>query len=407
MKVKKLIILIASVILLATAAPAAVAAYSPDPGSFSEAVTAANQEMQDLWRMSNFFSTSVTGKPVNESTWNAGITLRNKQTHALVFGNPHGDIKNGYHRYLGYAKTDEDFSNIQFPIEVWGRSHIEDYDWIEHPWTDPRVWAAWGRFYSTPFDDDVTGNHPLPLETREQFNKSIIIGLLYEYYQGKQIAGDGVWDVDWIRFVHVYQPPTAYSWGMGRAWNLGSDGGIYYKTFSIAPLNWNYFAVKPDSATIDVGETVQYKAFFNNSEVTTLSTWSVGSASIATISADIGQATGVAPGSTSITATYTPSGGSTLSDSATLVVNEKKPETPATPANPGSSDNPSGDNPGSGSGGSGSLTFQAHSQPGTIDVLTGQPGPIITRTPGTAKWTDTVTAMLTTPEPPRPSKPVV
>jgi hypothetical protein len=138
--------------------------------------------------------------------------------------------------------------------------------------------------------------------------------------------------------------------------------------------------VTPASFTINVGDPPeQYTATYypngqsqgNGQEVTMQSTWSGDNNSVATIETNTGLATGVSAGSTNISASYMPPDGSAMTGTANLKVQAQQ-QLPGGQV-------------------SGVLRFTAVGQAGS------------SRPAGTAKWTDTVTAKLTSDAPPQPT----
>jgi hypothetical protein len=155
-------------------------------------------------------------------------------------------------------------------------------------------------------------------------------------------------------------------------------------TASVVPVvgaTQSALLVTPSSATINVGSSQQYTdQYYPNGvsqgapqDVTNSSAWSDDDNSVATIGADNGLATGAAAGTTTVTASYTPPGGSALSGTAGLAVQQQQQ---------------------TGGGGTGALTFQAYNQ-ANIQTLYGQQvGGTLKRGPNIALWTDSVTATL-------------
>jgi hypothetical protein len=136
--------------------------------------------------------------------------------------------------------------------------------------------------------------------------------------------------------------------------------------------------VTPSTATVPAGGTKQYistyysngKAKVNGQDVTNYSAWTVNDPTIATIQYATGLATGKKAGTTQIKAEY-----AGLTGKAEIIVTQ--------PATPGGTNTP------------GSLKLQAYSQRAQ-DIYGNWHDPEA-RTPGTAKWTDSVTATLTLP----------
>ena len=119
----------------------------------------------------------------------------------------------------------------------------KNYDWISFPWDDTRLikFLNGKLVKNKKFDGDPRWK-PLIIKG--------FSGLSLEEYNGKPIYG-GTKDLPWHEYVHIFQPPTEYTWGVGRMWNRCRDGNIYYKTVCLPPTFW---AVMPGfSLIIDPG----------------------------------------------------------------------------------------------------------------------------------------------------------
>lgn len=339
----------------------------------------------------------------------------------LVYGSPHGDFSEGRYRYAGYDLYGEDVTNLAFrPDQNANGANFDEQDWVKEPWKN------------------VSGTIETPYDGNKEYEPALWSGIYWLNTttgaggtgQGNGFAidlndGNALWG-NLYQYAHILIPETTYTWGIARMWHW-KDGSLWYTTIPLPPLiiiQQPQLVVTPSSASIGVGGTQQYTATYfpsgqangSGQDVTTQSVWSDDNNSIATIGAGTGLATGASPGTTNITATYTPSGGERLTGAATLTVTGA----PAGSQNPpsGSSgnggnnppDNPpdNPDNPPANPG-SGTLTFQAVNQATVSTVplytLDGKPAKKITRPPNTAKWTDTVTATLApaAPVPPKGS----
>jgi hypothetical protein len=179
------------------------------------------------------------------------------------------------------------------------------------------------------------------------------------------------------------------------------NGSLWYITIPLPPqvvMQQPVLEVIPPSATVDVGGTQQFDdIYYDNGQVnkvTTQSTWSSGSTSIATIGANTGAAQGVSAGTTNIVATYTPPDVNTLTVTATLAVlaQQQSGSSQTGTGTSGTGTSGTGSNNGGPTGQvSGALSFTAVSQAGA------------SRPAGTAEWTDMVTARLTSDAPPAPT----
>jgi len=224
------------------------------PQTLSEIQEIANKEIEDNYGRTDYLTDkNANNKPIKHHT----LTVKGLTSSVIAYGEPYGDIgSNGEPRCLGEDVNGVPFSNIKFPIEVWGREHIEDYNWIKEPWNSDEVQRQYGYL-----DKENLFLY------KPKFNQSIIKGLLLEEYQGKSIAGSGVENINWHEYVYVYQPPTTYTWGMGRMWNQ-SGGRIYYKTVCMPPLGLefpDFYPTGETSYTGNPGEPVNIQVTLHNS----------------------------------------------------------------------------------------------------------------------------------------------
>ncbi|BAF58351.1 hypothetical membrane protein [Pelotomaculum thermopropionicum SI] len=150
----------------------------------------------------------------------------------LVYGDPHGDYKDGQYRYLGYTLDGEDYTNVAFPPDASHTGYFEDQQWIIWPWADSDVTAN----YTIEFNNNLDGTN--------RYAQNIRQGILVYYtdpnnannYQVKGIAPETLdfWD-NIHQYIHVLAPPTKWAWGIGRMFRYGSGGQINYITVPLMP----------------------------------------------------------------------------------------------------------------------------------------------------------------------------
>jgi hypothetical protein len=170
----------------------------------------------------------------------------------------------------------------------------------------------------------------------------------------------------------------------------GTNGNTTASAVPVVGATQPALLVTPSSATINVGSSQQYTDQYypkgvsqgDPQDVTDQSTWSAGSSAVASIGANTGLATGKAQGATTISASYTPPGGSAFSATAGLAVQQQQQPV---------------------SGGAGTLTFQAYNQANIQTLYGRQVGGTLKRGPNIALWTDSVTATIAVPQPPIPT----
>ncbi|MCL6479852.1 MAG: hypothetical protein K6T65_15885, partial [Peptococcaceae bacterium] len=157
----------------------------------------------------------------------------------LVYGQPHGDYRDGQYRYLGYtlfkdpaSGAKEDYTNVAFPPDVAHTGYLEDQQWIREPWQNNDVTAN----YIIDYNNGIDG--------WEWYAQNIRQGILAYYtdpnnannYQVKGVAPEtkDFWD-NIHQYVHILAPPTKYAWGIGRMWRHGEGGQINYITVPLMP----------------------------------------------------------------------------------------------------------------------------------------------------------------------------
>ncbi|NTW05563.1 MAG: hypothetical protein HGA27_05555 [Peptococcaceae bacterium] len=154
---------------------------------------------------------------------------KSKGFGSLVYGTPHGDIRDGENRYTGYTKKDEYCSNPEFPHDAWQGGYLEDRHWLTLPW---RVESQ--ERVKNDFDGE------------KKYLSNIQMGIAL-YYPDISRGGNSVYWDNWHNYVNVLMPPTQFTWGMGRMWHQEAGGSKWYITVPLAP---GAVTVKPDMSTI-------------------------------------------------------------------------------------------------------------------------------------------------------------
>jgi hypothetical protein len=184
---------------------------SSKPKTLSEVLFEANSQLGYLY----FREKNTKQKLINMNLWN--------EREIIVYGTPFGDYNANekQHRFLGETMNGEDFTNVHFPHDAWAGGFLEDRNWIVTPWDNPFIQNNY-KISSNDFSE----NH--------KYLHQISLGLSMFYknaYKGK----GWVPSLYWSQYVHVLQPPTYWSWGMGRMWHRTASGAVFYATVPIAP----------------------------------------------------------------------------------------------------------------------------------------------------------------------------
>ena len=225
---KKTIIIFLTLIMILSS----TAVFADKPTTLEAAVKMANEEIGYPYYELN---------KVNKKVWG--------DTGALVYGSPHGEVKKGEYRYLGYTPEGEPFTNYRFPHDDWAGGYLDDRNWIIEPWKD-RFCQRQGAFYSD-FNNNI-------------YHEQNIKEGLKTYYKN---AFKNTFE-DWHKYVQILQPPTQYTWGMGRMWHKSdSTGKIWYITVPIAPTS--YYQGSAPSPNVEDDEFKKYQfSGFNNYTIT-------------------------------------------------------------------------------------------------------------------------------------------
>ncbi|WP_027622018.1 Athe_2463 domain-containing protein [Acetivibrio clariflavus] len=159
------------------------------------------------------------GKPLSTNQYLSGYR------NYIVYGNPHGDFKEGRYRYLGYTMSDAIFTNYLFPNDVTSTTGLWNRNWIEDPKDNPET--SWRPEVQ---GDGIFNNNPI-------YEESIRLGL--KLISRKNPDGslldfpdDKIAERQWHKYVHIYQPPTSVSWGCGIMFH---NSGRNYLTVPLSP----------------------------------------------------------------------------------------------------------------------------------------------------------------------------
>jgi len=183
----------------------------------------ANDFIEQEYGRANYFAASnIAGKPFNTDS---DIIARSM----LVYGEPHGDVVSGTHRFLGHTMDDDAFTNVHFPHDAWAGGGLETRNWISEPWDDDEVKAYTQNTFGKAVElNSFNGNSNL--------ENSIKAGLDYRYHDLAGAITANTFKQDWYQYVHIYQPPTPYTWGMGVMFHKTSGGQMWYMSVPLAPL---------------------------------------------------------------------------------------------------------------------------------------------------------------------------
>lgn len=163
----------------------------------------------------------------------------------FTYGGPHGTKRKGEYRYLGYTKFGENYTNINFPMDAFNASKlIENRNWIANPWKSNAVKKALSAQGENPINENPFDKLPI--------NQILVYrGLSREKDEnGNPLPmGSGAKTKPWDQYVHVLQPPTEYTSGIGRMWHI-SNGTVWYKTVYLPQYSEIFTPVDPPKGEV-------------------------------------------------------------------------------------------------------------------------------------------------------------
>ncbi|MFB9324432.1 hypothetical protein ACFFSY_00565 [Paenibacillus aurantiacus] len=230
------------------------------PKTVDEALARINKDMNELYGMSKeHFPKSSTDGSLRTDLLSKHLADQNFE---VVYGGDHGDYirhnNQWMHEYSGYTLNGVSVSTEGFPWHAgWSGTKIQNFDMIKAPWNDSRVKSKY-KIMKGAFDRYQDPSNPFLANSNGTFEKSILTGLNESYagrryaefmYEGKRPKNEDmltwfVYDKDqkpknggnWYDYVQVLQPPTFYSWGIGRIYIDNTPDPITYLGIPIAPF---------------------------------------------------------------------------------------------------------------------------------------------------------------------------
>ena len=204
-----------------------------------ESLDIANKFLEESLGYSGYFvEKNIKGYNINETLAVKG-TLAFDNMSVFVYGNPttasSDAVKNAVHkaiqrpdeegnsqyRCLGYTLNNDLFANPVFPPDYPVGQNVRTLNgrWVKEPWNSkhPYIQQWIKRIDFTPDElYGVTGK-------RDFFVETIIDGPEPQYFSD----GGSVED-----YVHIIQPPTMHSWGIGIGFYFHNNGNnLRYRTF--------------------------------------------------------------------------------------------------------------------------------------------------------------------------------
>ncbi|MEW6541926.1 MAG: hypothetical protein AB1402_10025 [Bacillota bacterium] len=232
--------------------------------SFAEAKIGANQDIRQVYglMLDHHQDRSEHGNhAANPDLWG--------NRHVFTYGQPH-EYDQGHHRYLGYTFEETKYTNTLFRHDAWAGGWFTSRNWIAEPWEDgrvaqflsgrgePRILSS--RFNRADSSDPVfemlsqsaflgalavvSDQGPVATVPGFTLNKEWLefldrmdfghegIVLIYKYCEDDEFI------TNLAKYIHVLDPPTSVSFGMGRMFHQLRDGRIFYLTIPLFPTSF-------------------------------------------------------------------------------------------------------------------------------------------------------------------------
>lgn len=179
----------------------------------------------------------------------------------ILYGGNHDYVTSTKkYRYIGYTYGGDAYPNMDYPPDEWAmKTSLEHWKWVENPYSKIRPGSpdyipqlanqtSIKKLIGDPtFNYNIRDLYGNPINDR--YLPNIVYGIGYKYSKDKLSNGkpalDGTYDdvdangkykIPWHRYVHVLQPPTDESWGLGVMVHKGTSQ-YWYVTVHIAPNN--------------------------------------------------------------------------------------------------------------------------------------------------------------------------
>ncbi len=202
------------------------------PANIIDALATANDELRSKNDGTDYFGTiNKQGKLINEPNWEKNSLFSYGTPQEASPGSNNFDPVTKQYRYHGYTMNGEKYTNTFFRNDTTEIVDVSSNstNWILRPWSNDSVQNFVINVMHEPKLEQINpfNNDPSLLESIKQGFENLKLYNPYIQFErtGKQ----------WQEYVHVLQPPTKYTFGMGRLFRL-VGGQMRYLTIPLPPL---------------------------------------------------------------------------------------------------------------------------------------------------------------------------
>jgi len=248
-------------LLIALAALAASVLSPALAGADDSLVRSASEYVKQKFKVSDYFTErNVAGRPLRVlELWRSAFIAPWPIT---LWGDPHGDFREGRYRYVGYSWLDESVTNPYFPPDRKGQGPLDERNWIRRPWENSAVRKAHPEKVKDPkFDGntdlEIVDRLRLGLEWAAWCNGYDLPSMTSDLWKNPQ------------EYVHIYLPPSPGVFGMGVMFHRKADGSIWYVSVPLGPPFPDFgVELTPAERTGKPGDPVTFnlRAYCRNNE---------------------------------------------------------------------------------------------------------------------------------------------
>lgn len=215
---------------------------SAEPGNINDALATANQELRAKNDGADYFRTiNKNNKNINEQLWVRSKLFSYGSPQEASTGANDFDPGTNQYRYHGFTRNGEKYTNTFFRNDSTNTININTSNWVRYPWLNTKVQKFVHDTLKEPLLEDKN-----PFNNNPDYLKSMLYGMdnLKLYNTNMKFSMDGK---QWQEYVHILQPPTQFSFGMGRMFRQDASGNIVgYLTIPLTPFS--FVSAIPDLA---------------------------------------------------------------------------------------------------------------------------------------------------------------